>query len=94
MPAEFVIHSLRHSFCTRLGEAGDGAFEMQRMTEHHSITISERYMHPTPDVRLRAMARLDTANAGLAAREAGQGCSGDKTATRTATGHKALAVSH
>src|SRR5215467_12322126 len=39
LPAEFVLHSLRHSFCTRLGEAGAEAFLIQRLAGHHSVTV-------------------------------------------------------
>ena len=48
LPRDCVLHSTRHSFCTRLGEAGCGAFEIQRLAGHSSITISQRYVHPTP----------------------------------------------
>lgn len=85
LPREFVIHSLRHSFCTRLGEAGTEAFLIQRMAGHHSVTVSERYVHPTPEAMLLAMARLDAANQGLA---------GVPTATGTATRSLAMSVSH
>lgn len=45
LPAEFVLHSLRHTFCTRLGEAGAEAFLIQKLAGHHSVTVSERYVH-------------------------------------------------
>lgn len=62
LPAAFVVHSLRHSFCTRLGEAGAEAFLIQRMAGHYSVTVSERYVHPTPEAMELAVARLDAAN--------------------------------
>jgi integrase len=64
-PAEFVLHSLRHTFCTRLGEAGAEAFLIQRLAGHHSVTVSERYVHPTPESAVLAIRRLDAANGGL-----------------------------
>lgn len=85
LPEAFVIHSLRRTFCTRLGEAGAEAFLIQRMAGHHSVTVSERYVHPTPEAMLLAMARLDAANRGLA---------GVPTATKTATRTLAVSVSH
>jgi integrase len=42
LPGEFVVHSLRHTFCTRLGEAGAEAFLIQRMAGHYCVTVSER----------------------------------------------------
>jgi integrase len=44
---EFVIHSLRHTFLTRLGAAGADAFTIMKIAGHSSITISQRYVHPT-----------------------------------------------
>jgi len=85
LPAEFVLHSLRHTFCTRLGEAGAEAFLIQRLAGHHSVTVSERYVHPTPESAVLAIRRLDAANRGL---------SGERTGTRTSTGTLALPLSH
>jgi integrase len=61
-PPEFVLHSLRHSFCTRLGEAGAEAFMIQRLAGHHSVTVSERYVHPTPEAAVLAIGRLEASN--------------------------------
>jgi len=47
LPKEFVIHSLRHTFLTRLGEAGVDAFTIMRIAGHSSITVSQRYVHPS-----------------------------------------------
>jgi integrase len=54
LPDDCVLHSTRHTFCTRLGEAGADAFAIQRLAGHSSIVISQRYVHP-------AAARLDAA---------------------------------
>ena len=59
---EFVIHSLRHTFLTRLGEAGADAFTAIRLAGHSSITMSQRYVYPTPAAMERAMERLDSMN--------------------------------
>jgi len=45
----FVLYSLRHTMLTRLGEAGADAFSIQNIAGHSSITISTRYVHPTPE---------------------------------------------
>jgi integrase len=62
LPAEFVIHSLRHTCFTRLGEAGAGAFEIMRIAGHSSITVSQKYVHPSPEAIERAFERLEAMN--------------------------------
>ncbi len=62
MPGEFVLHSLRHTYATRLGEAGAGAFTIMRLTGHSSITVSQRYVHPTPEAMEGAVDRLEGLN--------------------------------
>lgn len=47
LPKQFVIHSLRHTFLTRLGAAGADAFTIMKIAGHSTITISQRYVHPT-----------------------------------------------
>src|SRR5262249_10176513 len=59
---EFVIHSLRHTMLTRLGEAGVDAFTIKRIAGHSSITVSERYVHPSNEAMERAMERLESFN--------------------------------
>ena len=41
MPTEFVLHSLRHSMLSRLGEAGTDTFTLMRIAGHSSITTSQ-----------------------------------------------------
>jgi site-specific recombinase XerD len=62
LPWDCVIHSCRHTFCTRLGERGADAFTIQKLAGHSSITISQRYVHPTPE-------RLESAIGLLEAKE-------------------------
>jgi integrase len=45
MPADFVVHSLRHTMLTRLGMLGVDAFTIMKIAGHSSITISQRYVH-------------------------------------------------
>jgi integrase len=61
LPAEFVLHSLRHTFGTRLGEAGVDAFTIMRIMGHSSITVSQRYVHPTPETMENAFIGLERA---------------------------------
>jgi site-specific recombinase XerD len=57
LPRDFVIHSLRHTFGTRLGESGADAFTIMKVMGHSCVTVSQRYVHPTPEAleRLHAM---------------------------------------
>ncbi len=54
----FVLYSLRHTFLTRLGESGCDVWTLARIAGHSSIAISARYVHPSGDAVLDAMARL------------------------------------
>jgi hypothetical protein len=60
---EFVLHSLRHTMLTRLGEAGADAFTIMKIAGHSSVTVSQRYVHPTPKGMERAFERLQELNA-------------------------------
>jgi site-specific recombinase XerD len=60
---DFVIHSLRHTMLRRLGEAGVDAFTIMRIAGHSSITVSQRYVHPSPEALERAFERLESLNA-------------------------------
>lgn len=62
LPSVFVLHSLRHTALTRLGESGCDAFTIKRVAGHSSITVSERYVHPTPEGLERAFERLEAFN--------------------------------
>jgi integrase len=64
LPKEFVIHSLRHTMLTRLGEAGADVFTIMRIAGHSSVTVSQRYVHPSPESVERAFERLEALNAG------------------------------
>lgn len=56
----FVLYALRHTFLTRLGEAGCDAWTLARIAGHSSIAMSARYVHPSHDAVLNVFARLDT----------------------------------
>jgi integrase len=62
LPREFVLHGLRHTFLTRLGEAGADAFTIMRLAGHSSVTVSQRYVHPTPESCELAFERLEALN--------------------------------
>jgi integrase len=61
-PEDFVLHSLRHTFLTRLGEAGADAFTIMKLAGHSSVIVSQRYVHPTPESVELAFDRLETLN--------------------------------
>jgi integrase len=62
LPSDFVLHSLRHSFGTRLGESGADAFTIMRLMGHSTVTVSQRYVHPSPEAVELAFARLTALN--------------------------------
>jgi integrase len=59
---ECVLHSCRHTFCTRLGKAGADAFTIQKLAGHSSITISQRYVHADREIKQAAIALLNKLN--------------------------------
>src|SRR5271157_1880695 len=61
---DFVIHSLRHTMLTRLGESGVDAFTIMKIAGHSSITVSQRYVHPSPEAVERAFERLQLSGNG------------------------------
>jgi len=63
LPDACVLHSTRHTFCTRLGERGADAFAIQRLAGHSSILISQRYVHPSAGKLDAAIALLEDSNA-------------------------------
>jgi len=62
LPDEFVLHSLRHTMLTRLGESGADAFKIMKIAGHSSITVSQRYVHPSPESLETSFERLDAMN--------------------------------
>ena len=88
-PADFVLHSLRHTMLTRLGESGVDAFTIMRIAGHSSIVVSQRYIHPTPEAVERAFERLQ-----LSGDLAGIGPKRLPPATVSATLDGSVAVSH
>lgn len=66
MPAEFVLHSLRHTALTRLGEAGVDAFAIREIAGHASVVTSQRYVHPVTEALDRAIGKAEALAAELA----------------------------
>jgi integrase len=66
----FVLYSLRHTFLTRLGESGCGAWTLSRIAGHSNVSMSSRYVHPSEDSVLNAMSNLGGHNIGHSTKEA------------------------
>jgi len=60
----FVLYTLRHTFLTRLGESGCDVWTLARIAGHSNISMSSRYVHPSQDRVLDAMALLGGHNTG------------------------------
>ena len=93
MPGEFVLHSLRHSYGTRLGEAGADAFTIMRLMGHSSVTVSQRYVHPTPEALETAVERLESLNQ-KATKRLAEGRIKQLPATVSATLPEPVSVTH
>jgi hypothetical protein len=63
--SDFALQSLPHTMLTRLGESGVDAFRIMRIAGHSSITVPQRYIHPTPEAVQRAFERLQLSAAAL-----------------------------
>ena len=46
---DFHFHDLRHTFATRLGDAGRNATTIARLLGHSNIQMSMRYTHASDD---------------------------------------------
>lgn len=53
---------MRHTCLTRLGETGTDGFTIIKLAGHSSATVSQRYVHPTPEAVERAFDRLEAFN--------------------------------
>jgi integrase len=62
MPEDFVVHSLRHTMLTSPGLVGVDAFKIMKIAGHSSITISQRYVHSSPESVERTFQKLEAAN--------------------------------
>jgi integrase len=53
----FVLYDLRHTFATRVAEAGVDLATIAAILGHNSIRIVERYVHPTAEHKRAAMVK-------------------------------------
>ena len=63
LPSDFVLHSFRHTYGARLGETGADAFTIMKLMGHSTVTVSQRYVHPTPEAMENAVSRMEAWNA-------------------------------
>jgi integrase len=45
LPDDFVLHSLRHTWCTRLAESGCDVYTLMKLAGHANLATSQRYIH-------------------------------------------------
>jgi hypothetical protein len=87
---DFVMHCLRHTMLTRLGESGVDDFTIMRIAGQSSGVVSQRYAHSTPEAVERPSDRLQLhASASIALDASPLG-----VPTILPTVRKAVAVSH
>ncbi len=58
----FVLHSLRHTCLTRLGEVGCDPFTLCKLAGHSSVKVSEKYIHLSNERGVNAVANLEQYN--------------------------------
>jgi integrase len=59
---EFVLHSLRLTFGTRLGAAGADIRTIMDLMGHTSMAVAQRYIHPSTQATRRAIERMGQAS--------------------------------
>ncbi len=59
-----TFHQFRHTFATRLIEAGVNVRVVQRLLGHHSLEVTERYLHVADGATLEAVQRLTKQGSG------------------------------
>ena len=60
---KFRLYDLRHTYGSRAVMAGVDLQTLKELMGHESISTTIKYVHPTPEHKLRAMLRLETYNA-------------------------------
>jgi integrase len=60
---DFRLYDFRHTYGSRMAMAGVDLMTLRELMGHSSITITQRYCHPTPEHKIFAMERLEAYNA-------------------------------
>jgi integrase len=58
-PLDFVLYDLRHTFATRMAQAGVDLASLAAILGHNSLRIVQKYVHPTAEHKREAMARYE-----------------------------------
>lgn len=56
---EFVLHSLRHTFCSRLVQRGVAIQVVQQLAGHRQLSMTLRYAHLAPENLVAAISTLE-----------------------------------
>lgn len=62
---KITFHQLRHTFCSRLADAGIPLPVIQKLAGHASITMTSRYTHPADELKQSAVEILLKGRKGL-----------------------------
>lgn len=57
--AQFVPHTMRHTFCSRLVQRGVDILSVKELAGHSSVTVTMRYSHLKPDNLVAAIRALE-----------------------------------
>lgn len=63
MGLDFRLYDFRHTYGSRMAMAGVDLMTLRELMGHSSITITQRYCHPTSEHKLAAVAKLAEYNA-------------------------------
>ena len=70
-PLHFVLYDFRHTFATRMAQAGIDLATLAAILGHNSIRIVQRYVHPTAEHKEQAMRRFEESLVAIDQRAAG-----------------------
>jgi hypothetical protein len=68
---------------TRFGESGADAFSIMKIAGHSSVTVSHRYVHPSPEFLERTFERFNAMNSSARGEKSNE-------ATKMATSQKSV----
>ena len=59
---QFRLYDFRHTYGSRMAMSGVDLATLKELMGHSSITITMRYVHPTPEHKMAAVQKLETYN--------------------------------